>query len=213
MSIFSPIWHSIVLFLFWPSTKRQKQTSEIEEQLKDKTGIMAWLKKDTDKALEHIHAMGQEAITNRNSALSQRRNLYLTIFLTSGTFLTVALPLLNSVGSSLTSSNVFKIITLILLSALIIGIVASLSEWSFEARSADYVRNNVERAYLCLLHGNYNDCADLIIGNSDKQRLLISVWELVCIVTLRNVAFLLFIIGVFALTILILFQPSWLLLL
>ena len=202
------MWLKIILFLFG---NLYKQQAAAEEGLNnDMADIIKWLQSDNVKALNHIQSLGQEAITTRNAALSQRRNLYLTIFATAGTFLTVALPLLDSIGSPLADSRIFKIITLILLASLVIGVIASLLEWSYEVEGADFIRRNSEKAFLFLLKGRINECAEILIATTNKQKLFLNFWQLVWIVVCRNVAFYLFIIGVISLTILFIFQPAWL---
>ena len=158
-----------------------------KEDILEEKAAEYFLAAEPDKALAYIQNLNSEATAMHNEATSQRRNIFTTISITSGTFLTVALPILVSIGSSITHVIIFD---------LLLGISISLSEWRVEIDRAAEMIHNGNEAILLLHAKKIKESAGKLMLCVEDFRKGKKFWRYLWIINLRNAAIDLFYIGI-----------------
>ncbi len=160
--------------------------------------IEDFLTENPERAYKYITDMNQQATERYNDAISDRRNVYMSIFMTSGTFLTVALPLLST-NESIFKSLIFKFIVIDLLLSLLLGIWASLREGAHEITDHNRIFNQTSAAALYLRNGETEKAIELVKEFTDDFKRFGNDLELIkkdITLKSRRLALIMFFIGI-----------------
>jgi|GEM_PF-3465128 len=158
-------------------------------------GLPHLLKDDPTRLYELCRDQILQMTDYLNENLVYMRDIKNTIYFTSGTFLTIALPVVATSDYHY-NQTIFYTASFALFLSFVIGILASLKEQRLEHIRLISRRENWEQAKMCILTGEMERALTILNENRSNHPARKDFWKYYWLITRKDIAIYLFFCGV-----------------
>jgi hypothetical protein len=169
-------------------------------------GMPHLLKNTPDKLYNFCNDQILQMTEMANVQVIIAREIRNTVYFTAGSFLTIALPIIITSEKINLNFNIFYTSSLMLLVSLFLGIAASLKEQKFEHQRILARKSKWELAKMCILKEEIDRAVNLLNENRSNDLFGADFWRFYRIITIKDIALLLFFLGVLGIIISVIFR-------